>query len=309
MARMSGWYNIFFCIQDIPIHEGLIEKLMQNNYRNHLAHIYIYAYDNRRRWLQRPTVPRHLFYISVKVALAKEIEMSSWYMMHIRKNIMLASTNGMNEIAMLYSVRTYQFMKSRDDVYEGRILSGIGYNLSAMGKNRLAEHYYNRAIEVFYHLRLPEDIAEVFYNRALNYIMQENYAKAEHDLLMAMKVIEKLHLNSLRVCNLSKLYGLLALVSIMQKDRFNCERYLLNCRQFLNYIIEKEKKKMKTRKSSMTMPSVMRICFYTHFLWQCLTAWMERRKRYWSVLNRQSVSCFRQREMSFSVIVYSGKRE
>ncbi len=142
---------------------------------------------------------------------------------------------------------------------------------------------------MFYHLRLPEDIAEVFYNRALNYIMQENYAKAEHDLLMAMKVIEKLHLNSLRVCNLSKLYGLLALVSIMQKDRFNCERYLLNCRQFLNYIIEKEKKKMKTRKSSMTMPSVMRICFYTHFPWQCLTAWMERRKRYWSVLNRQSV--------------------
>lgn len=39
-------------------------------------------------------------------------------------------------------------------------------------------------------MRLPEDIAEVFYNRALNYIMQENYAKAEHDLLMAMKVIE-----------------------------------------------------------------------------------------------------------------------
>lgn len=64
---------------------------------------------------------------------------------------MIASTNGMNEIAMLYSVRTYQFMKSRDDVYEGRILSGIGYNLSAMGQNRLAEHYYNRAIEVFYH--------------------------------------------------------------------------------------------------------------------------------------------------------------
>ena len=53
MARMSGWYNIFFCIQDIPIHEGLIEKLMQNNYRNHLAHIYIYAYDNRPEMVAR----------------------------------------------------------------------------------------------------------------------------------------------------------------------------------------------------------------------------------------------------------------
>lgn len=242
MARMSGWYNIFFCIQDIPIHEGLIEKLMQNNYRNHLAHIYIYAYDNRPEMVARAyRSEASLLYFSKGVALAKEIGNEQLVYDAYQKNIMLASTNGMNEIAMLYSVRTYQFMKSRDDVYEGRILSGIGYNLSAMGKNRLAEHYYNRAIEVFYHLRLPEDIAEVFYNRALNYIMQENYAKAEHDLLMAMKVIEKLHLNSLRVCNLSKLYGLLALVSIMQKDRFNCERYLLNCRQFLNYIIEKEK--------------------------------------------------------------------
>lgn len=53
MARMSGWYNIFFCVQDIPIDEGLIEKLMQNNYRNHLAHIYIYAYDNRPEMVAR----------------------------------------------------------------------------------------------------------------------------------------------------------------------------------------------------------------------------------------------------------------
>ena len=104
------------------------------------------------------------------------------------------------------------------------------------------EKYFDRAIEIFYELRLPEDIAEVYYNRSLNYIMQEHYAEAEHDLLSAMKVIEKLHLNSLRVCNLSKLYALLALVGILQKDRFTCERYMLSCRQFLNYLIEKEKK-------------------------------------------------------------------
>ena len=52
---------------------------------------------------------------------------------------------------------------------------------------------------------------------------------------------KSLHLNSLRVCNLSKLYGLFALVSILQGNRFNCERYLYSCRQFLNYIFEKEK--------------------------------------------------------------------
>ena len=109
MARMSGWYNIFFCIQDIPIHEGLIEKLMQNNYRNHLAHIYIYAYDNRPEMVARAyRSEASLLYFSKGVALAKEIGNEQLVYDAYQKNIMLASTNGMNEIAMLYSVRTYQ---------------------------------------------------------------------------------------------------------------------------------------------------------------------------------------------------------
>ena len=242
MARMSGWYNIFFCVQDIPIDEELIDKMVQKRYLNHLAHIYIYAYDNGPEVVARAyRSEESLLYFSKGVALAKEIGNEQLVTDAYQKNIMLASTNGMNEIAMLYSVRTYQFMKTHGTMNEGRILSGIGYNLSALGDHEGVDRYYNRSIEIFYHLRLPEEIAEVFYNRSLNYIMQEKYSQAEHDLLLVMKAIEKLHLNSLRVCNLSKLYGLLAVVSIMLEDCFNCERYLLSCRQFLNYIVEKDK--------------------------------------------------------------------
>lgn len=242
MTRMAGWYNIFFYVQDIPIAESLVEKMMKYNYKNHLAHIYIYAYDNRPEVVAKAyRSEAALFFFSKGVELAKEIGNEQLVEDAYQKNIMLASTNGMNEIAMLYSVRSYQFMKSKNGLSAGRIFSGIGYNLSAMGNPDEANKYYNWSIEMFYKLRLPEEIAEVYYNRALNYIMQGRYAQAEHDLQMGMKVIEKLHLNSLRVCNLSKLYGLLALSCILQKDRFGCERYLLSCRQFLNYIIEKEK--------------------------------------------------------------------
>ena len=45
--QMSGWCNIFFCAQDIEISDKLIEKLNAYHYKNHLAHIYIYAYDNK----------------------------------------------------------------------------------------------------------------------------------------------------------------------------------------------------------------------------------------------------------------------
>lgn len=241
VARMSGWYNIFFCVQDIPIAESLVEKLMKYNYKNHLAHIYIYAYDNRPEVVAKSyRSEAALFYFSKGVEMAKEIGNEQLVRDAYQKNIMLASTNGMNEIALLYSTRSYQFMKAKTGIDAARIISGIGYNLSALGKHLEAEACYNRCIEMIYPLRAPEDIAEVYYNRALNYIALEKYALAEHDLQIAMKAIEKLHLNSLRVCNLSKLYGLLALSCILQKDRFNCERYLLSCRQFLNYIIEKE---------------------------------------------------------------------
>jgi diguanylate cyclase (GGDEF)-like protein len=242
-AKMSGWYNIFFCVQDIPIEERLIELLMKYDYKNHLAHIYVYAYDNRPEVIAKAyRSEAALVYFRKGVSLAQEIGNEQLVYSAYQKNIMLASTNGMNEIAMLYSVRAYQFLKDKGNVLGSRICSGIGYNLSALGYNEEAERYYNHCIEIFYRLRLPEDIAEVYYNRALNRIMLGRYDLAEQDLLLSMKVIEKLHLNSLRVCNLSKLYGLLALSCALQGDRFNCERYLLNCRQFLNYIIAKDEK-------------------------------------------------------------------
>ena len=242
MVRMSGWYNIFFCVQDIPVDDAFIEKMLKYNFKNHLAHIYIYAYDNDPEVVAKAiATEEELSFFGKGVGLAKEIGNEQLVTEAYQKNIMLASTNGMNEIALLYSLRSYQFMKKKNSANVARIVSSIGYNLSALGYYEEADRYYNYAMELFYRLRLPEDVAEVYYNRSLNYIVQGKYSQAENALQMVMKTIEKLHLNSLRVCNISKLYGLLALVCILQEDRFGCERYLLNCRQFLNYIIERER--------------------------------------------------------------------
>ena len=145
MAKMSGWYNIFFCVQDVHIDETLIEKLMKNGYKNHLAHIYIYAYDNGAEMVAKAYRSEAcLMYFSKGVALAVEIGNEQLVYDAYQKNIMIASTNGMNEIAMLYSVRTYEFLRTKGNILYGRILSGIGYNLSAMGKNDEAMEYYEQ---------------------------------------------------------------------------------------------------------------------------------------------------------------------
>ena len=238
--QMSGWYNIFFCTQDVKISDYLIEKLKQYNYLNHLAYVYIYAYDNKPEIVAKAyRSEKLLIYFSRGVALAKEIGNEQLIEKAYQKNIMLASTNGMYEVSQLYNMRTYEALKNKLSVAGGRVYSSTAYNLCAMGENELAATYFKKSLEMFYHLRKPEDIAEVQYNMSLNCIMQGRYSEAENYLTQCVKAIEKLQLNSLRVCNLSKLYGLLALATILQGNSFNCERYLFNCRQFLNYILEK----------------------------------------------------------------------
>lgn len=241
-VQMSGWYNIFFCAQDVKVSDALIEKMGLYNYKNHLAHVYIYAYDNKPEIVAKAYRSEELLrYFSKGIRIAKELGNEQLLISAYTKNIMLASTNGMYEIALLYSLRSYEVLKIPDSIEGGRIYSGIAYNLCAMGQNERAEKYYIHAIRLLYHLRKPEEIAEVQYNMALNAIMGGDYAKAESNLTQCMKAIEKLNLNSLRVCNLSKLYSLLALVSILLGNRFNCERYLINCGQFLSYVLERDK--------------------------------------------------------------------
>ncbi len=239
--KMSGWHNIFFCVKDVEIDSSIIEKLMHYNYRNHLAHVYIYAYDNRPEVVAKAyRSEAALIHFSKGVKLAKEIDNEMLVCIAYQKNAMIASTNGMNEIALLYSIRTLQYITDLHSMEAGRMLSAIGYNLSALGHLDESAWFYGQAIALFYELRLPEDIAEVCYNFALTCIAKEDYKLAEESLQIAIKTVDKLHLNSLRVCNLAKLYAIQALLSVMQENYFDSERYLMSCAQFMNYILEKQ---------------------------------------------------------------------
>jgi len=240
-TQMSGWHNIFFCVTDVKVESSLIEKLLHYNCRNHLAYIYIYAYDNKPEMVMKAYHSEaELGYFTKGIKLAKELGNEHLVCNAYQKNLMIASTNGMNEIALLYSVRSYQFVQDKHSIVTGRMLSAIGYNLSALGYMKEASEFYQRAIALFYKLQLPEDIAEVCYNQALTKFTEGNYIEAESYLSIALKIIDKLHLNSLRVCNVAKLYAIQSLLSTLQGRRFDAERYLLSCAQFMNYLIVKQ---------------------------------------------------------------------
>lgn len=72
--KMSGWHNIFFCVKDVEIDKTIIEKMMHYGYRNHLAHVYIYAFDNRPEVVAKAyRLEAALIYFTKGIKLAKEI--------------------------------------------------------------------------------------------------------------------------------------------------------------------------------------------------------------------------------------------
>lgn len=234
-AKMSGWCNLFFCLRDIEIPQAFLDELEEKGYLNFLAHTYVYAFDNDPQVVADSCrEDGALMYFSKGVALAQKIGNAHLIYNAQQKNVMIADTYGDYQAAVYYLLRSYQAVKDPQSLEYGRIHSALGYNFSALGRPAIAKGFYQRAIDLFLEKKLPEEIAEVCYNISLGCLMEKDYAGAEQMLLHCIKAVEKLRLNSLRVCNLTKLYGLLALNCVLQQDLLGCRRYLDDCAQLLD---------------------------------------------------------------------------
>lgn len=85
-AKMAGWNNIFFCAQNVEVSDAMIEKLIKYDYRNHLAYIYVYAYDNKPEIVAKAIIPNPSLFISVRESdWQQKLAIHSLFTMHTRR--------------------------------------------------------------------------------------------------------------------------------------------------------------------------------------------------------------------------------
>lgn len=240
MVHMSGWHNIFFCKSDTYIPEEFVEKCEKFGFENHLAYIYIFAFDNNVKLLGegRP-VGENLYYFQKGIRLAEKLGNKNLLLTAYRKNIMLSSSHGLFEVTDFYYHKSMEIAGDKDPERLADIYNGLGYTCCATEQYEKANKYYNKAICIYFRLNRMNYVGETLYNMAINCMLAGADETAHQYLQTCIKIINALHLNDLRVCNISKIFGLLALCSYRLEMGYNTIIYLDNTLQFLGHTLNR----------------------------------------------------------------------
>lgn len=256
MVQMSGWHNVFFLTTDTEVSEDFIEHAQEYGYYNHLAYIYIFAFDNDKALFENIKNPEYiedrLLKFSEGIDLAQNIGNRFLILRGYRKIIMMTSANGYFDITKYYYYKSQDIIGDSDKLQSAGIYNGLGYFNCTTYNFKKANEWYNKALDIYIELGRVDFIGETFYNMALNSILANDFRNAYNYLLVCVRVIKSLRLNDLRVCNIAKIFGLLSLCSVRMGYEYNCILYLDTNKQFLSHLLTKRKDHKVTIDKSYT---------------------------------------------------------
>lgn len=244
MIHFQAWRDIWILTSDEKADDSLMAQAEEYGYQNHIAHIYAYSFDNdKQRYADAQKVDEQLPNFNKGIELASHIGNSQMMIEAYKKNIMIASTSGYYETANYFYNKYFEIVrKNHDQFEEAGIYNGMGYNCCTIEKYAKANEYFNQALLIFAELGDIEYMNETIYNMAVNAIMAEEYFIADSYLGTCLKIIRIMKCNSVRVCNISKIYGLKAYCCFQMGLFYNVKIYMQRVQQFLGHIIELEDK-------------------------------------------------------------------
>lgn len=242
MAEFYGWRYIWLHGNECPAEDSLIEKAKKFNYKNYIAHIFVFSYDNvAERFADVDKLEQTLAKSKQGIRIAEQIGNDQLLVLAYKKNVMMASTNGYYDVANYFYKKCSEVVVRKNDIQEQmEIYNGMGYNASTMELYEKANEYYSRALVQCVKMQDMDFIAETIYNMAVNAILAGEYALAESHLATCIRIIDAINENSVRVCNVSKIYGLRAYCCYRLGITYNCKINMKYVEQFLGHIIKLE---------------------------------------------------------------------
>ena len=242
MEKYNGWKNLWISEKDTDVSEFLIEKCLEYNYLNHLAHILVYSYgSDYHNFATTENIEQRIPEFYRGIALAEKLQNEQFLFDAYRKNIMLASIHGYFQVSIHFYEKILEVAKkSKNRIEEAGIYNGLGYSNCGIENYKKANDYYNKALIIYYENQMPDQLVETLYNLGINATLAGEYQNAGNYFMEADHIIRILKKSTMQTCDVSKLFGLIALVYYRQKSSYYTRLYLNKAKQYLAHIANKE---------------------------------------------------------------------
>ena len=240
MCKYSGWKDVLFCETDTELSHEFLEQCKEYGYYNHLAHMYVYSFDCDYKKFERiEGIEDRVTQFNKGIEIGKSLKNYQFLLEAFKKNIMLASFYGYYDVSIYFYKKSLKLVKHQKDILaEAGIYNGMGYGNCGMEQYVEAHAYYNKALRIFYKYGNSDDVVETLYNLGINAFLAEDYENSRLYLVTAADILKILRQSTMRVCNIAKLYGLIALSCFRCGMIEQTYLYANKTRQFLNHLLE-----------------------------------------------------------------------
>lgn len=243
MCMLDGWtaFMWYKADENSKIKDFQVRAMKFGVY-NHLAHVLFYGCGNGKEYFSGDAAKCEANeYFTEAMELAKKIGNERLIIAAWKKNVFLAQGYGFYSYVDYYYKKCLDIVeKQQDKLEEASIYNGLGFNRIVSEQFNQANDYFNHALELFYKLKDTYYVAETLYNMATNAILSSNYDIAYNYLLHVLKLLDSIHMNRMKICNISKVYGMIVLCSYKMGIEYNAHFYLNKMERVLYHLLHSD---------------------------------------------------------------------
>ena len=238
---LDSWNNTYRWDRNFEGEEidAFTERALEHKAYNHLAHILFFGCGNEKEnYINDNLSCEDTKYFKKAMELATMLGNERLIIAAWRKNVFMAQGYGCFGYVDHYYKRCLEIIERQNDpVEEANIYNGLGFNRIVSEQFTLANDYFNKALNIFFKNKQYYYVAETLYNMATNAILADNFEVAHHYLYYCIKLLRSIKKNRMNICNMSKVYGMLAYCSYKLGIDYNAHFYLNKMERVLHHVI------------------------------------------------------------------------
>lgn len=205
--------------------------------------MYVYSSGNNGKLFATPDgIEKRIPEVMKGIHLAEKLGNTQFIMRAYDKNVMIASINGYNSTSNYFYDKMLKVANGiQDQISLGNIYNGLGYNCCSIGNYQEANRYYNDALEIFCSYKDENYPLETLYNMGINDILAGAYSTVIETLGVVNESSQLTKKSELRLCNLTKVQGLIALAAARLGKYHTTRLYFNKMKRILDFFIEGSK--------------------------------------------------------------------